>query len=99
MTQKADQFQPLAQLGSEEPVSEEVAGSVIGFVGSMYGKTNCSSLNALRCEKAGKNIQGKKLPPTEDAFNLHLHHCAYQLLIWRQAVAPMTTRPEPTAYI
>ena len=100
MMQKADQFQTLALLGSsQKSVVPEVEQSAMKFVGAMYGKSGCVSLNALRCEKTGKkNIQGKKLPPTEDAFHLHLLRCAYQLLIWRQAIVPMATLPDVTTH-
>ena len=100
MMQKADQFQPLGLLGSDEQnISKDVEMAATKFVGYMYGKTNCMSLNALRCQKTGqRNIQGKKLPPTEDAFSLHLLRSAYQLLIWRQAAYPSPTLPDATAY-
>ncbi len=97
MMQKAEHFQPLAMLGSEESVPEDVEVCAMKFVGAMYGKASCTSLNALRCEKAGKkNLQGKKLPPTEDSFHLHLLRCAYQLSIWRQADVSMAVLPAPT---
>jgi len=65
MMQKADQFKSVALLGSdEECISKEVEMASTKFVGNMYGKTNCTLLNALRCQKARKrNICGKKLPP------------------------------------
>ena len=97
--QKADKSQLLALLGSdEECISKEVEMASTKFVGNIYGKTNCTSLNALRCQKAGKgNIHGKKLPPTEDTFSLHLLCSAYQLLIWRQAVNPSAILPDQMA--
>ena len=50
MMQKADQFQLLALLGSdEECILKEVEMASTKFVGNIYGKTNCTSLNALRC--------------------------------------------------
>jgi hypothetical protein len=100
MIQKAGQFQPLAVLGSpQELVLRDVEQAAIKFIGAMYGESHCTSLNALRCDKTGKkNIQGKKLPPTEDAFHLHLLRCAYQLMIWRQAVVPLLTLPDVTMY-
>ena len=56
-------------------------------------------MHALRVEKAGKKIiQGKKPPPTEDTFILHLRRCAYQLLIWRRAFLPVATLPNATAF-
>ena len=100
MMQNADQLQDLAWLGyNDEMIPRNVQVAATKFVGILYGQSNCASLNDLRCEKAGKkNLQGKKLPPTDDAFHLHLLRCAYQLLIWRQAVVPILTLPDATAY-
>ncbi len=39
--------------------------SAWGLLGRWYGKKGCTSLNKLRCEKAERNVCGKKLPPTE----------------------------------
>ena len=79
--------------------SPEVEMAAMKFVGVMYGKTGCISLNTLHCEMAGnKNIQGKKLPPTEDAFHLHLLCSMYQLMICRKANVPMPNLPHPTGY-
>ncbi|MCG7875885.1 MAG: hypothetical protein N0C90_06110 [Candidatus Thiodiazotropha endolucinida] len=68
------------------------------FVGSLYGKNNCVSLNSLRCEKAGKNIPGKKLPPTEDSFRLHVRRCVCQLMVWRNANIPMHDTIDPVEF-
>ena len=47
MMQKADQLQDLALLGSnEEPIAEAAKMAATRLVGSMYGKVNCTSLNA-----------------------------------------------------
>ncbi len=82
---KANKFQGLASLGTG-PLRQ----ACTQFVGLLYGKSNCSSLNHLRVELAAK--QGKtrvpriKLPPTEDSFVLHLLRCVYKLAIWLQAM-------------
>lgn len=68
------------------------------FVGSLYGKKDCVSLNNFRCEKAGKNIPGKKLPPTEDSFRLHVLGCIYQLMIWRNANIPVHDTIDSTEF-
>ena len=59
-----------------------------------------ASLNLLRCEKAGKmNIQGKKLPPTEDVFHFTPSPMFVpQLLIWKQAVVPKPDISDATKY-
>ena len=69
------------------------------FVSYLYGKAECQSLNALRCEKASnKSLPAKKLPPTEDSFELHLLHCVYQLKMWHQAIIPMVKYLDPTKF-
>jgi hypothetical protein len=97
--QKADQIQPLSLLGSEEDclkwsgtVSCEVYGSHV-WQGKLY-IIECSALWKDREEEYPR----KKLPPTEDAFHLHLLWCAYQLLLWRQAIVPMPTVLDATRY-
>ena len=90
MMQKAAMFQPLSNLGKGLTLENDVKAAAIKFVGAMYGKAECSSLNDLRCERAReKSITPKKLPPTEDSFELHVQRCIYQLIIWREAVIPM----------
>ena len=77
------QFQELALLGSEESISGEVETSAMRFVGCPYGKTGCKSLNALCCDMADhRKLQRKKLPQTEDCFDLHSLRCAYQLSVY-----------------
>ena len=45
-----------------------MAGAVL-----LYGRNNCTDLNELRCEKATlDNIAAKRLPPTDDSFQLRL---------------------------
>jgi hypothetical protein len=63
-------------------LKNEVELSFVKFVGAMYGKANCTSLNALHCEKTGKkNIQGKnchqlKMPSISTSCDV-LISCSY----------------------
>ncbi len=82
-------FQPLKTLGDQPiPTPDEVRCSV-RLACSMYGK-DCLSLNELQCERVenGATI-GKRLPPTNDSFKLHLLRAVYQLIMWKQAVVAM----------
>ncbi len=67
------------------------------FIGAMYGK-ECDSLNILRCEKAKRKVIGKRLPPTEDSFTMHLLRAVYQLMLWKQATEQYMSLPDPTKY-
>ena len=60
------------------------------LVGALYGKADCESFNELRCVwETRKNVSAKKLPPTDDIFELHLTRCILQLGIWREDIIPM----------
>ena len=93
----ADKHQGLTDLGTC-PLNTAQKSSAIQFVGQLYGSSDCSSLNDLRCSKAEKNVSAKKLPPTEDSFHLHLLRCVYQLVIWRECNTGMCDRPRPLEY-
>ena len=95
--QKTDKFQGLSDLGSG-PLNLNKKNAATLFVGYLYGSHECESLNSLRCTKAAKNIPSKKLPPTEDSFNLNLLRCVYQLAIWRACTDGMTELPGPQEY-
>lgn len=79
--QNADNFQMLSELGSGPP-SKAQRLACTQFVGLLYGKKDCRSLNEIRCEKAMRKVPPKKLPPTDNSFTLHVMRCCYQLLIW-----------------
>ena len=56
----------------------------------MYGKPGCVSLNELRWKKSHqKKIMAKNLPPCDDSFMHHLERCAFQLIVWREAIVPI----------
>ena len=97
LLQKADQFQGLSALGTGPPKKEEICACV-HFVGALYGKASCPSIDMLRCELATRSSHPKKLPPTENALKQHILRCTYQLAIWRQATIGQQVLPDPTQY-
>ena len=66
----------------------------------MYGsKDVASNLNKLRCSMAScqkSKVPGKKLPPTEDSFLLHVQRVAFQLRIWKLAHIGLQELGNPT---
>ena len=97
MIQRADMFQGLSVLGTGS-VTKGVKMVCTHFVGRLYLKNNCSSLDQLRCMKATNKVSAKRLPPTENSFHQHLLRCCYQLLIWRQCLIASPQLPPPTDY-
>lgn len=83
--QNDSKFQNLSTLGVTATPSIEERISAMNFVCMMYSKNACTSLNILRCEMATRNVLPKRMPPTENSFDLHLLRATYQLLIWRNA--------------
>jgi hypothetical protein len=45
-----------------------------------------------------KVVLAKKLPPTEDSFNINLLRCIHQLILWRNAPNGAYPIPDPTKY-
>ena len=84
--QKPEQFQSIANLETHGTLSKVEKHDVESYLLYLYDKTDCSSLNDLRCDIASKkNVLPKKRPPTEDSFNLHLQRFLHQLKTWREA--------------
>jgi hypothetical protein len=100
MINKASDLQPLALLGTCEDVPQQARNASIQFVGSMYGQQNCTSLNMVCCQMVSdkKVVLAKKLPPTEDSFNINLLCCIHQLILWRNAANGAYPIPDPTKY-
>ena len=94
MVQKCHRFQHLATLGESTNISNQEKVACTRFVSCMYGQES-DTLNALRCKMAHRNVMGKKLPPTDNSFSLHVLRCAYQLMVWRQAIVPVQDLPDP----
>ena len=97
LMQQADIFQGLSLLGNG-PMTKNVRLTCTNFVGHLYGKPGCVSLNQLRCEKARKKVAAKRLPPTENSFSLHLKRCCYQLMIWKRCLEGSPQIPSPTEF-
>ena len=97
MLQNANVLQPMSELGKTGLISNKVKFSCIRFLCLLYGK-DCVSLNKLCCEKSQRDILGKKLPPTEDIFILHMMRACYQLMVWIQAMQAMQNIPNATDY-
>lgn len=74
--------------------------SQMRFVLRMYGSKDLgSSLNKVCCSMASSHkskVPGKKLPPTEDSFLLHMQRSAFQLMIWKSADIGVQELPNPT---
>lgn len=67
---------------------------------AIYGKKDFSgSLDELRCHLF-QNKKGdlRSLPPTEDAFALHLTRALFQTIIWKRATLPDLGLPQYTDY-
>ena len=98
MMKHAERFQELASLGTTPALTRAHELAASKFIGAMYGSADTVSLNTLRCEKAGKNVPAKKLPPTEDSFHLHLLCVVYQLLIWHHSTTPHHELPDVSLF-
>ena len=96
--EKAVVHQSLKNLGTNENVGKTEREACSHFVGALYGKMGCNSLNALRCEKAAKKVSPRKLPPTEDSFHQHVLRTAYQLMMWRQGDKSTFNIPDPLMF-
>lgn len=105
-TMKRDeQFkEALKQIGDSTTIGEQLFNSCCAFVCSLYSSdTRLRNLNKLRCEiykqklHRGKSLPaGRELPPTSDAFELHLKRCNYQVLVWKSALESKPIIPKPT---
>ena len=87
----------MKELGSSLTISSECKKASIRLICLLYGKDK-TCLDTLRCEMAHKNILGKKLPPTNDSFTLHLLRVVFQLLIWKQSNQPIQMLPNRLEY-
>ena len=98
--QMAEQFEALKTLGTRPYITSQEITLAMRLVCKIYGHRS-DSLNDLRCKLASDRKArrvGKKLPPTEDSFLLHLLRAVYQLMIWIQADQGYQDLPDPTEY-
>ena len=95
MMNHSERYQGMAGLGTGDAITYSQTQACTKFISNMYGKES-TSLTALRRERAGdikKYVTAKKLPPTDDAFCLHLQRVSYQLKVWRQACQAIQVLP------
>ena len=97
LIQRAPKFQGLKDLGNG-PLLKSQKITCTQFVGALYGKPDCTSLNEIRCAKAAKKVPPKRLPPTDNSFHLHLLRCTYQLMVWKSCLEISHVLPPPTDY-
>lgn len=100
MQNYAEDFQALAELGTHSGVSAAEKAASQRFVCKIYGHDG-ESLNTLRGTLAGREDRqttGRKLPPTENSFELHLKRAAIQLIVWKNAHVPILEMPNPELY-
>ena len=69
------------------------------FFVALYGREGFKSLDVLRAHlwSSGKGDL-RSLPPTEDAFRLHVSRALYQLLLYKRAYLPDPSMPIPTQF-
>ena len=84
LQQKADKYKDLETM-EDGPLSSREEQSCLTFVGEIYGKQMCTSLNALRAFKASHSVASKRLPLISESFHFHLLWCVYPLMIWKEA--------------
>jgi hypothetical protein len=65
-------YQDLQTIGSGENLTKEEETACMKFIGEMYGKEYCTSVNALMAYKASHKVSTKQLPPTNDSFDQHV---------------------------
>ena len=86
--------------GSGTEISADVLEVSRKFMCSLYGKKDFTgSLDELRCHLfQTKRSDIRFLPPTTDAFYLHLKRALYQVLIWKRATSETLMLPPPTDF-
>jgi len=86
--------------GESLEVHDDVITAARCYMMSLYDRSNFGgSLDALRAHLFG-NIKGDMhcLPPTEDAFQLHLRRALHQLAVWKRAHISQPTYPTATDF-
>ncbi|KAG1706217.1 hypothetical protein GQR58_003741 [Nymphon striatum] len=96
-------LRPFAEYGMPElsiEMSEAIHESVCKYMCALYGKRDFSrTLDQLRCHLFRTKMSDiRSLPPTCDAFRLHLMRALYQLVIWKRATSPTLSLPPPTEF-
>ncbi|CAG9762726.1 unnamed protein product [Ceutorhynchus assimilis] len=78
---------------------EQGLDSARKFTLSLYRNDKCKDLNEVR-QKMTKETKksAKEIPPTEDAFYLHVLRCYYQVRLWTMSHIGLVDRLDPKNY-
>ncbi|XP_060579912.1 uncharacterized protein LOC132736731 [Ruditapes philippinarum] len=98
LIQNASKYQGLKDMGEEALFTQSQKQACTSFVADLYGSSECTSLNALRCSKALQSLSPRYLPPSENSFVLHCLRCVLQLYIWRNATIAVQHLPPPSQF-
>lgn len=96
-------LEPLAEYGMpgvSTEVSEAIEESARKYICALYRRKDFpGSLDELRCHLfQSKNSDIRSIPPTSNAFSLHLMRALYQILIWKRATSNRLELPPPTDF-
>lgn len=93
-------FKDYGMLESNPYMSEAILASACKYACALYGKKDFNgSLDELRCHLfKTKKSDIRSLPPTSDAFGLHLRRALYQIIIWKRATQPTLSLPLATDF-
>ena len=93
-------FSDYGMPGSDTKVSDAIYMSASKYMNALYGQKDFSgSLDDLRCQLFRlKKSDIRSLPPTSDAFRLHLMRALYQIIIWKRATSTTLSLPQPTDF-
>ena len=96
----ADKYTDLQFLRNGVTLSYNEEAAALRFVGALYGKQNCTSLNSLRAHKSKSimKVSTKRMPPTNDSFHQHVLRCQFQLITWKKANMPLQVLPDPDSF-
>ena len=92
---------PVADFGEDViDVEQSVVDSAEKYFFALYGKNGFTgTMDELRCHLfMTKNGDLRSLPPTSDAFKLHLLRALNQLIICKKAREVTPTMPDPTSF-
>lgn len=100
MMTESENYQDLATVGTHEGVTKTEVNAFRRLVYRMYGHSGLS-LNDVRgemSERVDHKTVGKRLPPTEDSFELHVLRACLQLSVWKKADIALSEPLDPTQY-
>lgn len=85
----------LKGLGEGPELSDHTIQNVEEFVCKLYGATDAEHINAVRASMFVKGMTIERLPPTRDAFYLHIQCSHFQTVVWSQANLQQPVLPPP----